>query len=314
MKTIDLESTVRAAQKGDIDAFTHLVRTHQAMVCATTLAITASIPASEDVAQQAFVAAWNKLRELREPRRFSGWIRQIARNLGLKHQRGTERRAARVVSHPEGEGTGVEHATPESQLIAHEQDALLADALTSLPEETREVLALYYRDETSTREIADQLGLSEPTVRKRLSRARTVLHTAVDERLHRGLRATRPGAAFTAAVLAVIAASPPAHAGTQRPVTALLAACLALCILLWMLWPLSGEDRSLAVSTPPPPSQTARSVRTQRGAGDLQIVIPGVPGPRVLAVDGGHAMLDHASAGKHASLGHGLSLLQAEAR
>ena len=59
-------------------AFVEIVARHQAMVCGIALSIVGSIAASEDVAQEAFLTAWRKIRELREPAKLRAWLRQIA--------------------------------------------------------------------------------------------------------------------------------------------------------------------------------------------------------------------------------------------
>src|SRR3954447_25368145 len=74
---------VVAAQRGDKRAFVEIVARHQAMVCGIALGILADFAASEDVGQEAFLTAWRKIHELREPTRLRAWLAQIARNAAL---------------------------------------------------------------------------------------------------------------------------------------------------------------------------------------------------------------------------------------
>ncbi len=62
---------VRAARSGDKRAFVEIVARHQAMVCGIALGILGDFAASEDAAQKAFLTAWRKFHELREPERRS---------------------------------------------------------------------------------------------------------------------------------------------------------------------------------------------------------------------------------------------------
>src|ERR1043165_1211947 len=78
---------VRAACRGDKQAFVEIVARNQAMVCGIALGIVGNIGASEDVAQEAFLTAWRKLHELREPGSLRAWLRQIARHVALGHHR-----------------------------------------------------------------------------------------------------------------------------------------------------------------------------------------------------------------------------------
>src|SRR5258707_6330336 len=77
----------QAAGRGDKRAFVEIVARHQAMVCGIALGILGDFAASEDAAQEAFLTAWRKIHELREPERLRGWLAQIARNAALGNQR-----------------------------------------------------------------------------------------------------------------------------------------------------------------------------------------------------------------------------------
>src|SRR2546428_4423929 len=84
---------VHAARRGDKRAFVEIVARHQAMVCGIALGILGDFAASEDAAQEAFLTAWRKVHDLREPERLRAWLGQIARNAALGHlrrQRGHE--------------------------------------------------------------------------------------------------------------------------------------------------------------------------------------------------------------------------------
>src|SRR4051795_120943 len=74
---------VHAARRGDKRGFVEIVARHQAMVCGIALGILGDFAASEDAAQEAFLTAWRKIHELREPERLRPWLGQIARNAAL---------------------------------------------------------------------------------------------------------------------------------------------------------------------------------------------------------------------------------------
>src|SRR5688572_19505391 len=78
---------VRAVRRGDKRAFVEIVARHQAMVCGIALGILHDFAASEDAAQEAFLTAWRKFHDLREPDRLRSWLAQIARNAALGHLR-----------------------------------------------------------------------------------------------------------------------------------------------------------------------------------------------------------------------------------
>src|SRR3954462_10410454 len=78
---------VRAARTGDKRAFVEIAARHQAMVCGVALGVLGDFAASEDAAQEAFLTAWRKLHDLREPERLRPWLAHIARNAALGHLR-----------------------------------------------------------------------------------------------------------------------------------------------------------------------------------------------------------------------------------
>ena len=120
---------------------------HQAMVCGVALGVVGSIAASEDVAQEAFLIAWRKIQELREPERLRAWLRQIARNVALGHQR-SERGDVALEAAPDLPDLS---PTPDEQAASEEEAALVRAALTQLPEVYREPLILYYRENQSSK-------------------------------------------------------------------------------------------------------------------------------------------------------------------
>src|SRR6516165_11495973 len=84
---------VVAARRGDKRAFVEIVARHQAMVCGIALGILGDFGASEDAGQEAFLTAWRKFHDLREPERLRAWLAQIARNAALgqlRRKRGYE--------------------------------------------------------------------------------------------------------------------------------------------------------------------------------------------------------------------------------
>src|SRR3954470_4831685 len=78
--TSDTELVARSLA-GDQSAFRAIVVRYQSLLCSLAYSATGNLGASEDVAQEAFVAAWRQLRDLREPARLRSWLCGIARNL-----------------------------------------------------------------------------------------------------------------------------------------------------------------------------------------------------------------------------------------
>ena len=218
MNAATVESLVQAdlpaAARGDREAYSRIVAACQNPITAIALAIVRDVPASEDIAQEAFLSAWQHLRRLQNPASFLPWLRQITRNLARDHLRASRNRPL--------DGFGAELAIasaadpappPEDQLVVDEREQAAAELISALPPESREVLLLYYREDQSSKQVAALLGLSDAAVRKRLSRARQALRDDLLERFGEFARGSAPSVAFTSVVAtALTLAAPPAAA------------------------------------------------------------------------------------------------------
>jgi RNA polymerase sigma factor (sigma-70 family) len=203
-----LARDVVAAGEGDRVAYGRLVDSTRNLVTAISLAIVRDLPLSEDVAQEAYLEAWQGLGRLRNPTSFLPWLRQLTRNRAHDQLRRRARQATIELD--------AEHRDPRpdarTQLIAVEEQAALTAALDELPDDAREVVTLFYREGQSVTQVAALLGMSEVAVKKRLQRAREQLRAATLARLGEALDKSAPAAAFTAAILGAITAGAPATA------------------------------------------------------------------------------------------------------
>lgn len=204
------------AARGDRDAYGRIVAGCQSTVSSIALAIVRDVPASEDIAQEAFLSAWQNLRKLSNPASFLPWLRQITRNLARDHLRAQYHRA-----NPAGDVEALIAAVadpdpcPAEHLANAQEEAVAAEVIDALPEESREVLLLYYREGQSSKQVAALLGMQDAAVRKRLSRARLAIREELLARLGDFAKRSAPGTAFTAIVLASLAtASPPVAAAS----------------------------------------------------------------------------------------------------
>lgn len=218
-----------AAASGDRDAYGRIIQASQNAVTAVALAITRDVPASEDIAQEAFLSAWQHLKRLQNPASFLPWLRQITRNLAHDHLRAGRQRpldgeaAELAIAHAADPS-----ATPMQRLIDDEREAVAADLISDLPEESREVLLLYYREGRSSRQVAALLGLSDAAVRKRLSRARQSVRDDLLRRFADFARDSAPGAAFALTITTAIGGfSKPAAAASMAAAGSSMAAGIA---------------------------------------------------------------------------------------
>lgn len=171
----DSADLVRAAQRGDREAYSTLVLRYRSMVVAAILGSVRRGDMVEDLAQECFIKAYAAIGELRQPERFPGWLRQIARHTAADWQRG-HRSELRLGDVAEGGAFPAAPApSPGAGLEdAEEEDAVLA-AIAGLREDYREILLLKHLENRSYRQIARMLGMSVSAVGEKLSRVRGLL-------------------------------------------------------------------------------------------------------------------------------------------
>lgn len=199
---------ISSAATGDRDAYAKLVTQYQSVVCAISLSILHDVAASEDVAQEVFLAAWAGLPRLRDKGRFLPWLRQLARNQSYEHLR---RRRRHVPLLEAGEPPDPALSLLE-RALERERDLVLGAALHEIPEDAREVITLYYREDGSIERCAALLGLTDAAVKQRLSRARQRLRESVESRFAATAKQSAPGPALGAAIIAQLSLSPAAQA------------------------------------------------------------------------------------------------------
>jgi RNA polymerase sigma factor (sigma-70 family) len=160
---------VARAREGDREAFGDLVDRYRDMVYGLGYHLTHDFEAARDLAQEAFVQAYLKLGQLRDPDRFSGWLRRIATNL---HRNQRQRREVKTVSLAEA-GEVADGRRPS------EIEVVVREALARLRAPERLALTLHYINGYSQAEIGAFLGVRPETVKTRLARARQHLRTEV---------------------------------------------------------------------------------------------------------------------------------------
>ncbi len=169
---MDLEALVRRAREGDLEAFAEVTRRFQQMAFGYALALLRDLQQAEDVAQEAFVAAWFGLRTLADPAAFPGWFRSIVRHqahrlLRQRHLDALPLAAAHAVAAVD--------SGPDLRLEQAQRIATVLDAIDRLPAALREVVTLFYVHECTQQDIATFLGLPVTTVNNRLHAARAQL-------------------------------------------------------------------------------------------------------------------------------------------
>lgn len=177
------DELVERAQSGNSRAFELLLRRHQRAMFGTSLRLLSRDSDAEDAVQEAFIASWRRLPEFRSDAQFSTWLYRIVTNRSLNELR---RRKPVTVLEPDGQIAGaadflIDTDSPDRQVEQSAMMDALHAALAKLPASLRACWLLREVDHRSYQEIADIVGVPEPTVRGRISRARANLAEAMTE-------------------------------------------------------------------------------------------------------------------------------------
>lgn len=172
------------------DAFGELVTGFQDMAFAYAYGVLGDFYLAEDAAQEAFITAWQRLGQLRQPEAFPGWLRRI---VFTQCNRMTRGQRLMIVPLELGEKSQVTGSDPLAAAEQRELQRLVAAAIKALPERERQVVTLLYINEYTQADIGAFLQVPLSTVNKRLYTARQRLkESAVIEMFKDNLRKRRP--------------------------------------------------------------------------------------------------------------------------
>jgi len=166
---------------GDQRAFEILVRQHHRRLLGFALALVADPATAEDLVQEAFVTAYAKLDTFDPAGNFVAWVRAIVRFKYLESCR--QQRETAVAPEALAAIAAQHDAWDEQEQDKDQVLAFLRACVKGLPEALARAVELFYLQDWSGRQVAAQLGASEPTIRKRLERARGLLAECVRARL-----------------------------------------------------------------------------------------------------------------------------------
>ncbi|MDB5344613.1 MAG: sigH [Schlesneria sp.] len=154
-----------------------LIEEHSTLLYRYAYRLTGDAADAEDLVQQTFLLAHQRGQQLREAAAARGWLISIVRNVFLKSIRHRNRgRSLEEIDEPQ---------TTDAALDVPVHLELLQEALLELAEEFRSPLVLYYFEEFSYQDIAQQMGVPIGTVMSRLSRGKAYLKRRLTETTER---------------------------------------------------------------------------------------------------------------------------------
>ncbi len=221
---------------GDQNAFTRLVEKYQKGIHALAWRKIGDFHIAQEITQDTFLRAYERLRTLKDPSRFPGWIYVIASHLCTEWHRKKKYPIQSLESTDLAEIEKVSH----SQYIAEKRDTETAETqreivqklLSKLPESERTVMVLHYLGEMTYDTISKMLGVSQNTIKSRLNRARNRLKKE-EALINENLSSFQLPAELTQNIMDGISRINPITPSTGKPfIPWMLSATSAILVLL----------------------------------------------------------------------------------
>ncbi len=169
---------VRQATDGRSAAYGELVRRWSAQVLAMCHARVGRHAIAEELAQETLLRGFRSLGSIEAPDRFGSWICGIAHRVCMDHRKAKQSSQVSFSAIDADQPAEQFVATTDSVIATaqrHEERAQLLQEIDRLPDELRETLILYYYDDVTYQELAEQLMVSPATINARLAKARALL-------------------------------------------------------------------------------------------------------------------------------------------
>ena len=196
----DIQEWVERARDGDLDAYAQVVQATQVMVHAVAGSVLHDTALAEDAAQEAYLRAFRRMRELDEPAAFPAWLRRIVITVALNMRRARRETLLQLDDVPE-----VPVLDEAESSWTELQRNRLAGALLTLTAEERRLCDRRYHGGWTTARLAQAAGVDEAAMRKRLQRVRDKLRKEIEMSEQRAIRGDAIRADFPARIVELLA-------------------------------------------------------------------------------------------------------------
>ena len=175
---------IQRAKENDQSAIAELYNKTYSNVYYTVKALIKDDDTALDILQDSYLKAFRSLDQLQDTSKFKAWIKRIAHNRAVDYLRQAKEVSFSDISIDDSdmplefEDTRPENL-PDVVIDQKETARLMAEILNSLPEDQRACVSMFYYEQMSIKEIAEELGVSENTVKSRLNYGRKKIETQV---------------------------------------------------------------------------------------------------------------------------------------
>ena len=197
-------SLVAAALGHDFAAFAPIIERYKDAIFGIALSRVGSFHDAEDIGQQVFIEAFERLGRLEKPERLGAWLRSMAIHRSIDWVR----RAGKSVAFDAIAEPASDKPTPQTVLEQRELQERVVSALNTLPQAQRETVTLFYIGGHSRQEIARMQEVSEETIKSRLRTARSKLKKEMLDMVEETLTEGAPKEDFAARVFDLLSLYP----------------------------------------------------------------------------------------------------------
>jgi len=175
------EELVKEVQKGDDQAFEHIVQRYQGKLFAYIMRLMNHRDEAHDITQDVFLKAYKYIQRFDTERKFSSWVYRIAHNETVNWlKKKTRAKVESLDSHVENGFQLADATNTEKAYIREEEGSVVREAIESLPEKYKEVMELRYLKQQSYEEISKKLDKPINTVGTLINRAKKKLALALE--------------------------------------------------------------------------------------------------------------------------------------
>jgi RNA polymerase sigma-70 factor (ECF subfamily) len=175
---------IEAVRKGDVAAFSFLVERYQNMVYSLALKLLKNAEDAEEMAQDTFIKAFQKLDTYEGKSKFSTWLYSITYNACISELRKRRIQFSSIEDQRFSDQDEMKMYNYFSETKKEDQEKYLNLALGKLPEDDQVLVTLYYYESQSMDEISMITGLTVSNIKVKIHRARKRMYAILYEMLH----------------------------------------------------------------------------------------------------------------------------------
>jgi len=183
MKFPDDKYCITRVLQGNTNAYSYLVEKYKRMAYTLALKLVQVPEDAEEIAQDAFVKAFQALDTFKGESKFSTWLYKIIYNVSIARLR---KKRLEVISIDDDQNSGFDICETDdflTQLTIEEQNAIVRSCIDQLPAGERALITLYYMNESTVKEITHITGDTESNVKIKLFRIRNKLRGMIKHNL-----------------------------------------------------------------------------------------------------------------------------------